>query len=201
MDSVEAALERLCDPCAQVSAHYLICPAGRLWQLVDEAQRAWHAGAGAWQGMQDINSRSIGVELANDGETPFPDPQIRVLERLLAQIMARWQITPADVIGHSDMAPMRKDDPGPRFDWRRLALQGLAVWPEGMGPDLPLTDSLDRIGYPPADADKRLHAFRARFRPWACGAGQAQPREGAQDRRRASAVAAGFDRAREVPSA
>lgn len=198
MDSVEAALDRLCDPSAQVSAHYLICPAGGLWQLVDETQRAWHAGAGAWQGMQDINSRSIGVELANDGDSPFPDPQMGVLERLLAQIMARWQIAPGDVIGHSDMAPARKQDPGPRFDWRRLARQGLALWPEGMGPDLPLSASLDRIGYPSADTEKRLRAFRSRFLPAACGVGQSQPPESAQDRARASAVAAGFDQARGI---
>ena len=196
MDSFDAALERLCDPSAQVSAHYLICPAGGLWQLVEEAQRAWHAGAGAWQGMQDINSRSIGVELANDGQTPFADRQMRCLEGLLARIMARWQIAPADVIGHADMAPERKHDPGPRFDWSRLARQGLALWPEGTGPDLPLSGSLDRIGYPEADPAKRLRAFRARFRPSACGVGDDHPPETAQDRARASAVAAGFDRAR-----
>ena len=95
-----------------------------------EARRAWHAGAGAWRGRDDVNSRSIGIELANPGDRPFPDPQMVALERLLRGIMARWDIPAPGVIAHSDMAPSRKGDPGRRFDWRRLALQGLSVWPE-----------------------------------------------------------------------
>ena len=124
MATPEAALERLCDSAAEVSAHYLICPKGRVWHLVDEAARAWHAGAGQWGDVTDVNSRSIGIELANPGEEPFPEPQMAALEDLMAGIMARWAIAPARVIAHSDMAPARKGDPGPRFDWRRLSGQG-----------------------------------------------------------------------------
>ena len=139
-------------------------------------------GAGAWQGRDDVNSRRIGIELVNPGNEPFPEPQMAALERLLAQIMARWGIGPAGVIGHSDMAPGRKIDPGPRFDCARLALQGLAVWPASSPvAEAPLAESLTRIGYP--DAPERLAAFRLRFRPWATGP------EDATDRRIAAALA------------
>ncbi|WP_084657657.1 N-acetylmuramoyl-L-alanine amidase [Natronohydrobacter thiooxidans] len=177
------ALDRLCDPSAEVSAHYMIGSCGTLWQLVAEEMRAWHAGAGAWQGAADVNSRSIGIELVNTGAQPFPEAQISVLEQLLRAVMARWSIPAHGVIAHSDMAPERKEDPGPRFDWARLARQGLALWPEGFGADAPLGDSLDAIGYPPAEAAKRLQAFRYRFLP----AGQGPETE--TDRRRADCVA------------
>lgn len=185
MTSAEAALERLCAPEAQVSAHYLIGADGRIWQLVDEADRAWHAGAGEWQGRGDVNSRSIGIELDNDGRSPFAAAQMRALEGLLPGILARWRIPPAGVIAHSDFAPERKVDPGPRFDWRRLALNGLAIWPYAPGaPQTPLGPTLDRIGYPRVAEDLRLAAFRLRFRP-----GERGPETGA-DRALAAAVAA-----------
>ncbi|HPD91209.1 MAG: N-acetylmuramoyl-L-alanine amidase [Rhodobacter sp.] len=184
MASAEAALQRLCDPAAEVSAHYLIARDGRLWQMVDEGARAWHAGAGAWRGRDDVNSRSIGIELDNDGRSPFPHPLMARLETLLPGILSRWSIPARGVIAHSDMAPQRKSDPGPRFDWRRLARQGLAIWPETAGDaDAPLAASLDRIGYPPAPADLRLRAFRLRFRP-----GHAGPEDG-RDRALADALA------------
>lgn len=176
-----AARARLCDPEAEVSAHWLIHEDGRTEALVPEDRRAWHAGAGSWQGRDDVNSRSIGIELVNPGDCPFPEPQMAALEALLSQIMARWEISPAGVIGHSDMAPGRKIDPGPRFDWRRLALQGLAIWPGEVAAEAPLADSLSRIGYP--DAPERLAAFRLRFRPWAEGP------EDARDRAIAAALA------------
>lgn len=176
-----SARARLCDPQAEVSAHWLIHEDGRTEALVPEDRRAWHAGAGSWQGRDDVNSRSIGIELVNPGDCPFPEPQMAALEALLGQIIARWDISPAGVIGHSDMAPGRKIDPGPRFDWQRLALQGLAVWPGGAAADAPLTDSLTRIGYP--EGADRLAAFRLRFRPWADGP------EDATDRRIAAALA------------
>ena len=117
MATAEAALDRLCDPASEVSAHYLIAEDGRAFALVDEEQRAWHAGAGSWAGRGDVNSRSIGIELANAGPLaglpPFPEPQMAALERLLDGILARWSIAPAGVIAHSDMAPGRKADPGP----------------------------------------------------------------------------------------
>jgi N-acetylmuramoyl-L-alanine amidase len=134
MASAEAALARLCDPGAEVSCHWLIDEDGRLFALVPEELRAWHAGAGTWRGRGDVNSRSIGIELQNDGRSPFPERQMAALERLLPGIMARWEIAPAGVIAHSDMAPDRKADPGPRFDWRRLARAGLSVWPEARRP-------------------------------------------------------------------
>lgn len=176
MDSVVAALDRLCDPVAEVSAHYLICERGHVWQLVDEGQRAWHAGAGRWGDVRDVNSRSIGIELANRGDHPFAAAQMDALERLLAGIMARWVIPPERVIGHSDMAPLRKSDPGPRFDWRRLARQGLSVWPDPDRAPAPgdfLSDAA-RAGYHPPEgsADPQaavLTALRLRFRPQATG--------------------------------
>ncbi|MEP2530096.1 N-acetylmuramoyl-L-alanine amidase [Shimia sp.] len=173
MTSAEAALERLCDPEAEVSAHYLICARGRVFQMVDEGMRAWHAGAGTWQGKDDINSRSVGIELDNRGDHPFSEPQMAALETLLPAIMVRWNIPPAGIIGHSDMAPGRKIDPGPRFDWRRLARQGLAVWPHDHPADGAASDTwrdlASRFGYPMDEPEGSLNAFRARFRPWATG--------------------------------
>ena len=127
MQTAQAAIERLCDPAFEVSAHYVIANAGGVTQLVSEDMRAWHAGAGRWHGQDDINSRSIGIELDNAGTHPFSEPQMRALEILLPQIMKRWDIAPEGVIGHSDLAPGRKIDPGPRFDWARLTIQGLAA--------------------------------------------------------------------------
>lgn len=179
MTTAEAALERLRDPAAEVSAHWLVAEDGRVWRLVDEAMRAWHAGAGAWGDVTDVNSRSIGIELANPGPLagfpPFPEPQMAALERLLAGILARWRIPPAGVIAHSDMAPGRKADPGPKFDWRRLARAGLAVWPAAAPPS-PADPAAFRAaataaGYhaPGGDWEIALAAFRLRFRPWASG--------------------------------
>jgi N-acetylmuramoyl-L-alanine amidase len=121
-----AARDWLCTPEAEVSAHYVLGRDGTLWQLVDEAMRAWHAGKGVWQGCEDVNSASVGIELVNTGFEPFPEPQMKVLEDLLEGIMRRWQIAAEGVIGHSDSAPGRKIDPGPRFDWARLERLGLA---------------------------------------------------------------------------
>lgn len=170
METADSALERLCDPSAEVSAHYLISETGHIWQTVPEDQRAWHAGAGQWGDVTDVNSRSIGIELANRCNHPFPEPQMAALEGLMQRIIARWQIAPARVIGHSDMALGRKFDPGPRFDWRRLALQGLSIWPQpGCTGDF-MSDARS-FGYgPTADCDSILAAFRMRFRPWARGA-------------------------------
>ncbi len=179
MQSAEAALARLCDPGAEVSAHYLISERGEIWQMVEEDQRAWHAGAGQWGAVVDVNSRSIGIELANTGAHPFPEPQMRALEGLMRAIMERWSIPPERVIAHSDMAPARKFDPGARFDWRRLARGGLSVWPEpgeaDTGPETgagAFLAAAERFGYPPSgaeDLETILSAFRLRFRPNAVG--------------------------------
>lgn len=174
MESCAAAATRLCDPASEVSAHYLIDYDGTVHPLVAEDARAWHAGAGSWRGLDDLNSRSIGIELANDGAEPFPEPQMAALETLLAGILSRWGIPPEGVIGHSDMAPDRKSDPGARFDWRRLARAGLSVWPLANTMTAPdpscFRDFAVRIGYQADLADDvLLRAFRLRFRPWAKG--------------------------------
>jgi N-acetylmuramoyl-L-alanine amidase len=180
MASAEAALARLRDPVAEVSAHWLLAEDGRAWRLVDEAERAWHAGAGSWGGRGDVNSRSVGIELANPaglaGFPPFPEPQMAALEALLDAVAARWRIAPAGVVAHSDVAPGRKADPGPKFDWRRLALGGRAVWAEpgaeGAAADpAAFAAAAARFGYAAADCDRDavLDAFRLRFRPWAAG--------------------------------
>ncbi len=174
MENCGAALERLCSPGHEVSSHYLIGRDGRLFQLVDEEMRAWHAGAGAWGGKGDVNSRSIGIELDNSGAHPFSAPQMDRLTALLAGILDRWHIPPRGVIGHSDMAPDRKADPGPRFDWRRLARCGLSVWPApDPAPDPDPAAFLEhaaRFGYPTGHGLATvLFAFRLRFRPGATG--------------------------------
>lgn len=182
MPTAASALKRLCLPEAEVSAHYLIGADGTVWQMVDEESRAWHAGAGAWCAREDVNSRSIGIELDNDGATPFAWPQMRALDGLLAGILTRWAIPPQGVIAHSDMAPGRKVDPGRRFDWQGLARAGLSVWPgPGGDPDAPLARSLDAIGYPPVTPDLRLAAFRLRFRPAVTGSEDATDRALADD--------------------
>ena len=173
MNSARAALERLCDITAEVSAHYLIAEDGTTWQMVDETKRAWHAGAGEWRGVGDVNSRSIGIELANRGDHPFPEPQMWSLETLMHGIMTRWAIRPESVIAHSDMAPGRKCDPGNRFDWRRLSLLGLAYWPQETGPKhidpQAFRDDLLTFGYPDVADNLLLEAMRLRFLPWVHG--------------------------------
>ena len=170
MTSAALARERLCSQAFEVSAHWLIAEDGRAEALVDEAQRAWHAGAGEWAGTGDVNSRSIGIELANSGVQPFPEAQMAGLERVLVAVMDRWRILPQNVIAHSDMAPARKTDPGAKFDWRRLALQKLSVWPDPQAADpVVFFPAVRRFGYPDAPPETLLRAFRLRFRPWARG--------------------------------
>lgn len=175
MASAEAALERLCSPEAEVSAHYLIGRDGRVWHLVEEAARSWHAGAGRWRGAEDVNSRSIGIELDNTGSHPFPAPQMAALERVLEGVLARWSIPPEGVIAHSDLAPARKSDPGPRFDWARLARAGLAApAPSPVSappPEPPRFGALmARAGYDPEAGEAALlRALRHRWRPWGRG--------------------------------
>lgn len=169
MESCEAAARALCDPAREVSAHYLISEAGEVMALVEEDMRAWHAGAGKWAGRGDVNSRSIGIELSNTGFTPFAAKQMAALEGLLPGILSRWMIPPEGVIAHSDMAPGRKIDPGPRFDWQRLARQGLSVWPDPV-PNLPpdwvrFRADAERFGYPEMEDDLLLSTVRLRFRP------------------------------------
>lgn len=172
MQSAQSACDTLCNPDNEVSAHYLIAENGDVIQMVQEDERAWHAGAGCWGGVTDINSRSIGIELANNGASPFSAALMDSLEVLITGIMDRWPIPADRVIGHSDMAPGRKMDPGARFDWLRLARGGLSVWPQVSEP-LPETQfrqTMQTFGYT-ADVtdDVLLTSLRLRFRPWAKG--------------------------------
>jgi N-acetylmuramoyl-L-alanine amidase len=133
METAEAALARLCDPQAKVSAHYLVDEDGAVTRLVDEDRRAWHAGVAWWRGTSDINARSIGVELVNPGHEfgyrPYPEAQMAALIELCRGILARHPIPPEGVLGHSDVAPGRKPDPGELFDWAALAAAGIGLWP------------------------------------------------------------------------
>ena len=135
MPTAAGALDRLCDPAAKVSAHYLIDEDGTAYALVDENRRAWHAGVSYWQGERDINARSIGIELVNPGHEfgyrPFPEPQMRALAGLCHDLQGRHAIPAARVLGHSDVAPTRKADPGELFDWPGLAAEGIGLWPAG----------------------------------------------------------------------
>lgn len=175
MAGAEAALDWLCAVESQVSAHYLIDRQGGVTALVDETERAWHAGAGAWGAIRDVNSRAIGIELCNTGRMPFAAPQMTALERLLHGIMARWSIPPARVIAHSDCAPGRKIDPGPRFDWARLSRAGLAAaTPTGMA-DGDFAAAMAEAGYTASDDPAvLLAALRLRHRPWARGPADAR---------------------------
>lgn len=144
MDSAEAALRRLCDPAARVSSHYVVNEDGEICQLVPESERAWHAGISSWEGETDINSRSIGIEIANPGHDlgypDFPDAQVAAVVALCRDVMARARIPAARVLAHSDVAPARKPDPGEKFPWRRLADAGIGLWVEpteiAPGPEL-----------------------------------------------------------------
>ena len=166
MDSAAAALERLCDPAAEVSCHWLIDSDGTVYRLVDEARRAWHAGQSFWAGARDINSRSIGIELANPGHElgypDFPPAQMAALVELSRGILARHPIPPHRVLGHSDVAPERKQDPGEKFDWAWLAGQGIGLWPAPE--DGPESGDLTRIGYQSNDAASVI-AFQRHWRP------------------------------------
>ena len=132
MQSGEAALARLRDPDAKVSAHYLVEEDGRVFQLVPEERRAWHAGRGVWQGEDDVNAASIGIEVVNPGHEfgyrPFPDAQIAAVIALVGDIRDRWTIPDNRIIAHSDLAPDRKEDPGELFPWKRLAEAGHGLW-------------------------------------------------------------------------
>ncbi len=181
MPSAEAALTRLCDPAAKVSAHYTIDEDGTLYRHVDEDRRAWHAGTSFWAGSRDINGRSIGVELVNPGHEfgyrAFPEPQMAALGELASGILDRHPIPPHRVLAHSDVAPGRKEDPGELFDWSRLAGAGIGLWPgegtkESEMPIAGIQLMLARFGYEVTgtgvldEASRRaIAAFQRHFRP------------------------------------
>ena len=173
MRSAKAAVARLCDPEAGVSAHYVIDEDGSVTRLVGEAKRAWHAGQAWWRGEADINARSIGVELVNPGHEfgyrAFPEAQMSALEGLAHAILGRHPIAARNVVGHADVAPRRKRDPGELFDWQRLAAAGVGLWPVAAAPataDLEaLRAMLAEVGYETKDLTATLTAFQRRFRP------------------------------------
>ena len=178
MVGAEAALARLCDPAAEVSAHYLIDRAGTVFRLVPEERRAWHAGISSWHGMADVNSRSVGIEIENPGHqwgyVPFTAPQMSAVIALARAVLGRHPISPQGVLGHSDIAPQRKVDPGELFDWRGLAEAGVGHWPADLdapspvappfGPDEGLR-RLARYGYELDAPLATVEAFQRRFRP------------------------------------
>ncbi|MXP47308.1 N-acetylmuramoyl-L-alanine amidase [Altererythrobacter luteolus] len=175
MKPVGTALDRLCDADAGVSAHYLISEEGEVTLLVPEDKRAWHAGVSYWRGHKDVNSASIGIELDHPGHglgyRPFADAQIEALVPLLHRIVKTHDIPRANIVGHSDVAPARKTDPGELFPWDRLAEYGLAT----PTPKIELGDpfdndgafylALERYGYDITDGHKAVEAFERRWRP------------------------------------
>ena len=170
MQTAEAAIARLRDPVAHVSSHYVVDEDGAIWQLVDEAHRAFHAGVSFWRGHEGLNGRSIGIEIVNPGHEwgyrAFPAVQMAAVAGLCLGILGRHPIPACNVVGHSDVAPDRKQDPGELFDWAGLARQGIGVWP-GFG-DAPVADvgaALREIGYPVADLATTVTAFQRRWRP------------------------------------
>jgi N-acetylmuramoyl-L-alanine amidase len=180
MQSAALALDRLCDPAAKVSAHYLIDEDGSIVALVPEQARAWHAGVSAWQGGHGLNDRSIGIELVNPGHEwgyrAFPPAQYQACIALCQAIVARWPIPPRRVLGHSDVAPDRKEDPGELFDWPQLAAAGIGLWPaDGEGAPRPLATlqaQLARFGYDvpghgrlDVATGQVIAAFQRHFRP------------------------------------
>src|SRR4051812_32583764 len=169
MANGQAALDRLCDPDAKVSAHYTIDEDGTVYAHVAEARRAWHAGVSHWAGVDNVNTRSIGIELVNPGDEfgyrAFPEPQIAALIELSHDIFTRHTIAPRCVLGHSDVAPARKDDPGELFPWERLAREKIGLWPHGQAGEAGV-EALCRYGYDPsAPLDKVITAFQRHFRP------------------------------------
>lgn len=168
-DNAEKSLGTLTNPLRAVSAHYLIARDGTIYQLVDERQRAWHAGDSRWGATTDLNSSSIGIELDNNGKEPFVDAQVSALLRLLRDVVDRYRIPAANILGHADIAPQRKIDPGPLFPWKTLAEQGFGLWCDPPYPELPATfdaiAGLRAIGYDVADVGAAIRAFRMHFLP------------------------------------
>ena len=178
MRSGEAAIDRLCDAEAKVSAHYVVEEHGGVVQLVAESERAWHAGVSAWRGHSNINQRSVGIEIVNPGHDygyrPFPQAQMVSVAELCLDILSRYTIPARNVVGHSDVAPARKQDPGELFDWAWMARQGIGLWPEdglrimddkeALAPSS-IIHSLASYGYDTTDLPATIVAFQRHFRP------------------------------------
>jgi N-acetylmuramoyl-L-alanine amidase len=180
MRSAQAAIDRLCDPVARVSSHYVVDEDGGVWRLVAEQQRAWHAGVSYWRGHRQLNDRSIGIEIVNPGHEwgyrDFPALQMAAVCDLCLAILGRHPIPARNVVGHSDVAPDRKQDPGELFDWQGLAANGVGLWPEAVGDpeavaEIELVDdvqaALQAIGYVDANLTTTLQAFQRHWLPGA----------------------------------
>ena len=175
MKNADLAIRQLANPEAKVSAHYVVCEDGQIVQMVKEEDRAWHAGRGQWREIDNVNSASIGIEIVNPGHEwgyrPFPEEQMDAVTRLAAGIVERHAISPTNVIGHSDLAPARKQDPGELFDWARLAKHKIALPRPSKNLSDPMwTDggfmlALERFGYGIAERKAAVVAFQRRFRP------------------------------------
>jgi N-acetylmuramoyl-L-alanine amidase len=189
MPTGEGALARLRDAEAKVSSHYLVEEDGRIFRLVPEERRAWHAGVSSWKGQRDVNGASIGIEMVNPGHEfgyrPFPEAQVAAVIALIADIRTRWTIEDGNIVGHSDVAPKRKDDPGELFPWKRLAQAGHGLWAEPpAAPGLPIAEGEEgaavfalqagftRLGYDCAPSGKFdahttavVRAFQRHWRP------------------------------------
>ncbi|MGJ4728820.1 N-acetylmuramoyl-L-alanine amidase [Luteimonas sp. SDU101] len=169
-DSVEQSLRtlRTANSGGRVSSHYLVGDDGRIYQLVSDEHRAWHAGAGSWGTIHELNSASIGIEIDNDGVEPFSEAQIAAVLRLLEDLTTRHRIPRTAVIGHSDLAPGRKIDPGPLFPWQRLYAAGFGIWPHPDAPPPPPgfdpIEALRLIGYAVDRPEAAIHSYRMRFR-------------------------------------
>ncbi len=175
MPDADAAIDRLRSPDAAVSSHYVVKEDGEVLRLVDEDARAWHAGKSYWRGITDVNSASVGIEIVNPGHEfgyrPFPDEQIAALIPLVAAIKERHGIGRGNVVGHSDIAPARKEDPGELFPWPALAKRRLALpiptrdLIDPFWTDAGFLLALERFGYDVTDQFKAVIAFQRRFRP------------------------------------
>ena len=183
MESAAAALQRLANPVAEVSAHYVVLEDGRVVQMVPEGRRAWHAGQGAWAGVSDINSRSLGIEIVNGGHAgglpAYPEAQIAAVIDLCRDLTTRWNIPAHRVLAHSDIAPERKEDPGEHFPWDRLARAGIGHW---VAP----TPIRDGRFFAEGDAGQPVEALQAMFVLY----GYDLPVTGAFDARTEAVVAA-----------
>lgn len=174
MKSGAEALARLRDPASRVSAHYVVEEDGRIFHLVPEAMRAWHAGVSYWRGATNINQRSVGIEIVNPGHEfgyrPFPRVQMEAVLGLCHGILGRHAIPSRNVVAHADVAPARKEDPGEYFDWQLLAASEIGLWPNAHD-GAPMADlrgaarQLAAYGYDTADMPKAIMAFQRHFRP------------------------------------
>ena len=176
MENATAALDRLTDPESKVSAHYLISEAGEVTRLVPEDKRAWHAGVSYWRGETDVNGGSVGIELDHPGHAlgyrEFSEAQFGALAPLVSAIVKRYDVPRANVVGHSDVAPQRKIDPGELFPWARLAQLGLCLprptrleLGDPFDNDSAFYLAMERFGYDVSDGRKAVEAFQRRWRP------------------------------------